>query len=591
MNSTTRKSFGLVAVIAVILVSTMSVAAAPHTTVDIQIINVSDWHGQLDPLVVGVTQVGGAAALSTYFQNERAANPNTLTLTAGDAVGATPPLSSFFQDVPTILAMNLMGFQVDTFGNHNFDAGIARLQSQINLANFDYVSANLQNRDDNLTGVQDFQIYDVGGVKVGVVGLTNPEAPTLVFPGNFGTIVPTDPVKAAIQARGAAKDAGADIVVVITHMGVTGFDVSGAPFGPLIDFANAVNKDNNKNPKIDVIVGDHTDIQFSGIINGALVYENRSKGLTYARAVLTIDSESHKILNQSVTFVTPTTSAVTPDPAIVAMLVPYRAAVAPIFNTVVGKSTVIIPRADACGQSAGRSCESLIGDLVTDAMRSAYGTDFALTNSGGLRANLTCPVGLVDPNAGDFCPPSLYPIPDAGGNYAITRGQVLGVLPFGNVSATLTINGAELKDYLETAVSSLPVTGNGRFGQVSGLCFTFDVQGTAISFSISGTAVPGTGSRVVSAIRQAPDGTCTGAAISFSAGVNYTLTTNDFTASGGDGYQNFKSRITTQDSQDQDLADYLAAAPGGVVSPAIQSRIHCTDSNTLVPPACPVGSP
>ena len=78
--------------------------------------------------------------------------------------------------------------------------------------------------------------------------------------------------------------------------------------------------------------------------------------------------------------------------------------------------------------------------------------------------------------------------------------------------------------------------------------------------------------------------------MSFSSGVNYTLTTNDFTAGGGDGYPNFRSRMTTQDILDQDLADYLAAVPGGVVNPTIQGRIHCTDP---VPGgnSCPVGSP
>ena len=175
----------------------------------------------------------------------------------------------------------------------------------------------------------------------------------------------------------------------------------------------------------------------------------------------------------------------------------------------------------------------------------------------------------------------MYPVPDATGKYPITRGQVLGVLPFGNVSATLTINGAELKDYLETAVSSLPATGNGRFGQVSGLCFTFDVEGTPASFSgHDRDRDPGhRAAASSSAVRQAADGSCTGAAISFARGVNYTLTTNDFTAGGGDGYPNFRSRMTTQDILDQDLADYLAAAPGGVISPAIQHRIHCTDPN------------
>lgn len=142
--------------------------------------NVPEWHGQLDPLVVGASQVGRAAVLSAYFQSECAANPNTLTLTAGDAVGATPPLSRFFDDVPTTLAMNLMGFQVDPFGNHNFDGGLARLQSQIDLAYFQYVSANLRNRDANLTGVKDFAIFEIGGVKVGVVGITNTESPEKV---------------------------------------------------------------------------------------------------------------------------------------------------------------------------------------------------------------------------------------------------------------------------------------------------------------------------------------------------------------------------------------------------------------------------
>lgn len=153
MEQLHRKVIVPLVLIMTLVIVTGAVGAAPkHGTVHIQILNVSDWHGQLDPLVVGTSQVGGAAVLAAYFQADRAANPNTLTLTAGDAVGASPPLSSFFDDEPTILAMNLMGFQVDTFGNHNFDGGLARLQSQIDLANFQYVSANLRNRDANLTG-------------------------------------------------------------------------------------------------------------------------------------------------------------------------------------------------------------------------------------------------------------------------------------------------------------------------------------------------------------------------------------------------------------------------------------------------------
>lgn len=163
--------------------------AAPRQTVEIQLLTVSDWHGQLDPLsITGVGNVGGAAALSTYFKADRAANPYTITLAAGDSFGASPPLSGFFDEVPAVLAMNAMGFQADTLGNHNFDRGLDHLQSMVDLASFPYLSANLKNLDENLTGVAPYTVIEVGGVSVGIIGVTNPEVPTLVAPGTYGTI-------------------------------------------------------------------------------------------------------------------------------------------------------------------------------------------------------------------------------------------------------------------------------------------------------------------------------------------------------------------------------------------------------------------
>jgi 2',3'-cyclic-nucleotide 2'-phosphodiesterase (5'-nucleotidase family) len=257
---------------------------------------------------------------------------------------------------------------------------------------------------------------------------------------------------------------------------------------------------------------------------------------------------------------------VTPDAVIQAEIDALNAQLAPIFNTVIGNSTVFIPRADACGNSAGRTCESLVGNTTADAMRVTYDTDFAITNSGGLRADLTCPT--VD-NPSDFCPP-YTPTP-----YPITRGQVLTVLPFGNVVVTLSVNGAELKTMLENGVSSMPSV-NGRFPQVAGLCFTYDIAAAA-------------GSRVTSAVFQAADGTCTGGPITLTDAFLYTLAENDFMANGGDGYPNFVSRMTTQGIMDQVLADFIAA--NTPISPAIQGRITCTDSNGASAPNCPVVVP
>lgn len=550
--------------LATLISAPLVIAAKARQPVTIQVLSISDWRGQVDPLIIDGAQVGGAAVLSAYFKQERAANPNTLTLSSGGALGASLPISSLFEDQPAVRAMRLMGFDADTLGNHNFDAGLMQLQSLINLASddtgavlgkrFAYVSANLRNLEGNLTGVKHMQMFKVAGVKIAVVGITNPDAPMLVTAGNFGSIKVVNPIAAANRTAAVARRAGADLVIGIVHLGVVGIDPSGSATGPLIDFANGVTG-------FDLILGgDETDTQFSGVVNGALVAQNRSKGATYSRATITIDSVCGHI-DKAVVFVTPLASAVVPDPATTALLDSYRNQLTPVLSTVIGSATRPIPVADSCGRPDGRTCESLAGNTVTDAMRTRYAVDFAIQNSGGLRADVTCP----DEGGGSgFCPA-------APPSNSITRGQVLAVLPFNNAAVTLAVSGAELKALLENGVSSMPL-GDGRFPQVSGLCFSYDISAPV-------------GGHVISAIRQAPDGSCTGTPVDFAASATYLVAINDFMASGGDGYLVLSGRAEHRETLDQVLADYVISS--SPISPAIQGRIACTDSNPGDALGCP----
>lgn len=505
--------------------------------VPLQFLNVSDWHAQLDPLnLFGVGNVGGAAELSTYFQLDRLTNPNTLTLTAGDAYGAAPPLSSFFEERPAVEAMNLMGFDVDTFGNHNFDRGIDHLQEMIDLAEFQYVSANLKNRDDNLTGVKDWEMFDVGGVKVAVIGLTNPEAPTLVFPGSFGTIEVTDPVAAANKAKSQAKKAGADVIVVITHMGVTHTDpATGMQDGPLVDFAEAVSG-------FDVIFGDHTDMLYENVINGQLVQENRSKGATYTRTKLTFDPNTGTVFNRDAEFVTPFSAAVTPDPAVVALLAPYRVELAAALDGVIGTATDVFPRDGA----VERLQEVAIGNIVTDSMRWRYGTQLAFTNGGGLRAPLPSSYLPMDTtlrrNSPGYAP---------GPPFDLVIGDAFTVLPFGNIVVTREVTGALLWQALEHGVAAIPGA-NGRFPQISGFRFTYDAAQPAGSRVVSVTLDDGT--------PILPDST------------TYTFATNDFVNLGGDGYTMFVGEHgVTREVMADVLLEYIRDQ--GTVTPTIEGRI------------------
>lgn len=562
LRTTSKRLWITLVAVAAMILTALPIAGAssqknPPTggIAELQIIQYSDWHGQLDPLsVFGVGDFGGAAELASYFAAEEANNPNTLIITGGDDFGASLPLSNFFEEAPAVLAQNLMGLDVSALGNHNFDRGVEHLQQMVDLASYTYLGANLLDAEGNLQsdvdGIEPYKIFHFPGIKVGVIGVTNEEAPTLVFPGNFGNIVVGDAAEAAQHYRDVLARRGVDVFILVSHKGLR---TTNPDTGELIDLANAVHG-------FDLVLGDHTDVQFSDTINGALVVENRSKGRTYSRISLEVKTGHGGVISKSVDFIDPISGDVTPDPAVQALLQPYRDELGPILSTVVGDSTVLIPRADACGTGNGRTCESLVGNVATDAMRDAYGTDFAMTNAGGLRADLTCPT--VDLPT-DFCPPFTPP------PYPITQGQVLTVLPFGNVVATLTVDGAELKTFLEHGVAAMPGVA-GQFAQVSGLCFTYDI-----------TAAPG--SRVTGAVRQAADGSCTGPPVDLTSGSSYTIAINDFMATGGDGYPVVIAKATTRDFMDQVVANYIGAA--GTISPTIQGRINCVGGG------CPVVTP
>jgi len=466
--------------------------------------------------------------------------------------------------------------QLDGLGNHNFDRGSAYLRNTlIPLANFPFTSANVVDANGRTPAEwAPSVVFDTtfAGSKVGFVGFTNEDAPTLVTPGSFDPFH-VDPRLARVQAEvNRLRSRNVKTIFVIGHDGATAGTLTN-PTGPLIDLADQLTG-------VDAVIGDHSNFQvLTTRPNGLLVVENLSKGARFTRVRLVFDTTTKTVIYKTADFHKPWTIGVTPDPAIKARIDDLTTQLTPLLGVVIGSSSVEILRSDVCGRSDGRLCESLVGDVTTDAMRSAYesiGVEFAITNSGGLRDRLTCP-----PAGGGtgFCP-SFTPPP-----YLITRGQVLAVLPFGNVAATVTITGAELKAFLENGVStavnlSTPfgLGANGRFPQVSGLCFTYNIEAAA-------------GSRVTGAVRQAPDGSCTGAAIDLTSASTYKIAENDFMASGGDGYPvtTAKPTYATQNILDQVLADYITA--NTPISPAIQGRIHCFDPNPGAGADCTIGSP
>jgi 2',3'-cyclic-nucleotide 2'-phosphodiesterase (5'-nucleotidase family)/predicted AlkP superfamily phosphohydrolase/phosphomutase len=559
---------------------------------EITILDISDYHAQLTPLTETADTlgpafaIGGSAFLKKWFDTYEAESAlsrrgpgtaNVIEVAGGDSFGgATPPISNFFGDKPTPPIMGMMGIDLDAIGNHSFDHGQTYLRNElIPLAPFPMISANVVFPDGSSPSQwSKSKVFDFGhGVKLGVVGFTTESTPGIVFPGNLDPFQ-VRPVVPAVNAEAAKINSKVDAVVALGHEGASSGTVDN-PSGPLIDIAD------NVGANVDAVIGDHNDVQVDALrSNGVLVTENRAKGIRFTRVRLVIGPGHEGVVYKTADYHKPWNIGITPDAAIQAKLDELNTQLAPILGTQIGSSTKAIPRADQCGRADGRLCESLVGNVVTDAMRARYssiGVQFAITNSGGLRADLTCPTTDL---SGDFCP-AFTPPP-----YPITRGQSLGVLPFGNIVVTLNVNGAELKTMLENGVSlivdpaTLGLSAQGRFPQVSGLCFTYDITQPA-------------GSRVQSAVVGNADGSCSATPIDLTAASTYKIAENDFMATAGDGYPNFASRMTTQDIMEQVVADHITAT--SPLSPVVRAfpngRINCADSNGAALPNCPVLTP
>ena len=508
----------------------------------VTIVTVSDWHGQLEPFRLDVDGrvrlVGGAAVLAAYFRAERQLNPEgTLVMTAGDSFAATPPLSSFLEDVPAIEAQNAMGFDVDTLGNHNFDHGLPRLRKLMGLARFPYVAANIVDADDR-TPAPPTHVLTRRGVRIGVIGIGHPDTPDLVGAGRAGGYRFLDPAPVVNRHAAALRAGGVDVVVVLAHLGAHGADASGAPIGPIVDLARAVRG-------VDVLVADHTDVSVNAVIGDVLVVENRSKGAQYSVIELAWDARRRALVERRASQRWAEAERVAPDANVQALVDGYRAQVRALFDRKVGETAAVLTRS--------RQAESLLGNFNTDMLRAAYRAQIAFVNSGGLRDDL--PSSYEPANRQLRRATSGYA---AGPPLDVVEADLQAVFPFHNVAVTFRVTGTTLWAALEHSVGTGSVI-DGRFAnafggflQISGFRFRFDPRRSS-------------GQRVLAVTW--PDGTPIAR-----DGQEYTAVTSDFVYNGGDGYAMLRSAPgTTRDL----IADVIARAlrEQGTVAAPLEGRI------------------
>jgi len=565
--------------------------AAPHSrTMDIQILSFNDFHGNLEPpsgssgSVISkhtltapnfneLTPAGGVEYLATHLREAREGNRNTVTVAAGDIVGASPLLSAAFHDEPTIEAMNKLGLEATSVGNHEFDEGYLELQRLQNGgclpdgtglnnqdscaagaftgANFHILAANVkyaakvtvdrhghkhQSKDAGKTILPAYWVKNFHGAKVGFIGMTLKETPSIVTQAGIAGLEFTDEVKTANALVPVLRRQGVKAIVVLVHQGGTPavqkwtdsngdihdvtatYDYTCGGGGKLADDSAILPIAANLDPQIDLIVSGHTHQPYVCNVpdpkgNQRLVTSASSFGRLFTETNLKYDTRTQDIVRASVVGTNMVVSRdVTKAADETALITTYKTLIAPIANKQLGMITADIKKVQ---NVAG---ESPLGDLIADAqvndpsvVTGGKVPVVAFMNPGGIRADLN----FIQTN------------PPETSDGIVRYEEAFTVQPFNNYLVSMDVTGADIWSLLGQQWSGTNAGTATKFLQVSnGLHYTW--AGVAPAHTVASVSI------------KDPGGTSY-LPVPNDASKVYRVVTNNFLSDGGDNFAAFKN--------------------------------------------------
>jgi 2',3'-cyclic-nucleotide 2'-phosphodiesterase (5'-nucleotidase family) len=419
---------GLGAGFSVTMLGSRDEAAAAPANVTFSLLLVNDIYKMSDD-----KGRGGFAKLAAIVKEERARNIPMLFAHAGDTFSPSL-MSGFDQGAHIVELTNLVKPDIFVPGNHEFDFGKDVYMKRMGESNFPYFGANMRQADGSpVPGMKDSQIFSLGPVKVGVVGLAFAATPNVSQSGDLKFAPELETLRT--QAAALRRD-GADIVVAVSH---TDREVDNAIV---------------RSRLVDVLLTGHDHDLAISYDGRTVMVESSEEGnfVTSIDFVATVAGEgAARRVTWAPSFRVHDSSTVDADPQVADVVKRYEDALAKELDVEIGTSAGELDSRSA----TVRSQEAAIGNLIADAIKDSVSGDVAITNGGGIRANKQYPAGVK-----------------------LTRRDVLSELPFGNSTSLVEVTGADIKAALENGVSQLEQRA-GRFPQVSGLKFEVDSKAPA----------------------------------------------------------------------------------------------------------------
>ena len=561
-------------------------------TITVKIVAFNDFHGQLESPGTfpqsssgspeSEIPVGGVDWMAGYIANLKYQNPNTVVVSAGDVIGATPLVSALFHDEPAIETMNRLGLEFNAVGNHEFDEGkeeLLRMQtggchpidtnscrgadvgepSPFEGARFQFLAANVFDRETGKTLFPSFGIKSIAGIRIAFIGLTLKETANIVNPQSVDSLEFKDETETINALIPTLRKSRVNAIVVLIHQGGVIPTVQSAGTINSCD-GNLENESpikaivNQLDDAVDLVISGHTHQAYNCLIPNRLgrlipVTSANAKGRVLTDIDARFNRADGKLIDMTATniVVDRGNKQIKPDASIKTLVEKYARIAQPLADHVIGRiSADISRRPNAAGESA-------LGDLIADADLAAtagHGLDkavIAFMNPGGIRADLSYPSSVS--NEGD-------------GN--VTYAEAFNVQPFGNSLVMMTLSGAQLHTLLEQQFTNCTMAYPDDVSK-SGQPFNRILQvskGFHYRWREKGTPCDNV---------DPADMSLNGIPIDPNA--DYRITVNKFLADGGDKfYVLTQGQNRSSGPQDMDaFTNYFAAHP--LIKPSSQDRI------------------
>ena len=376
---------------------------------EIVVLSINDFHGALAPAGKNV----GAVKLVDALKAEKAKNPEgTIVVSAGDNYQGSA-MSNLMYGEPVSAVFKEMGIELSAVGNHEFDWGVDRISKWAEDGGFTFVCTNIYDKRTNqpVDWAEPFAIIEKEGVKVGFIGLATPETAYKTLKANVENYEFRDPVEVITEWVPKVKDAGADIIIALTHLG-SFQDKEGNITGEAADLC-AVDG-------VDAVISAHTHQRVCGLVNGKPFVQAYKYGRSFGKLTFIFD-ENNKLVSAEpfLDNLYKRADTLKDDANTLAIYGKYEEELNPVLGKVLGKTTVDLDHDRYAGPS-------LLGEWVCEIMKDKAGVQIAMTNGGGLRTNI--PAG------------------------EITAGKLYEVMPFDNTLYTMKLSGADIKANIEHGI-------------------------------------------------------------------------------------------------------------------------------------------